>query len=106
MSRDYNVSQDSLTQVKDDLPQTWDFDKEKVMKGFFTGKQEKVGKNESTVYQFDTENFGEIAVWDTAQLSRLLNKAEIDQYFEIEFIQFNKIKNSDNEWREFSVNYK
>lgn len=102
MSNKFEFSKDAEL-IEDELPQAWSFEDEPTLQGYFIGLEENIGVNNSTIYKFETADFGEVAVWQTAQLKRLLGKVKIGKPYEITFVGLGNLKNSDNKFKKFQV---
>jgi hypothetical protein len=69
-----------------DLPETHDFEKEKVLQGVLVEKQAHVGANDSYVFTFEKEDtHDKVAVWGSAVLDKI-NNLPIGTLVRIEYL--------------------
>lgn len=65
---------------------TWIFTDKPEMVGVYTGKEENIGENNSTVYNFETADGENVSVWGSTVLDTRLKNVKEGQEVKIKFL--------------------
>lgn len=101
-SKCFDFDDDKAEIISDALPETHDFEQEKILQGYFIGFEDDIGEHNSRVFRFETQH-GIVAVWGSSQLNRLLETAEKGQPYEIEYIGRENTKNPEFKFKKYQV---
>jgi len=81
----------------------WDFEKTKECEGLYTGKTEKVGPNNSNLYNFEKKDGTTFSVWGNTLLDRIFQGISVGEEVKIEYLGKAKSEKTGREYKNFDV---
>ena len=102
MELNFNELNELKTEIKSDFPDIWSPEKEgDELAGFYLGKEGPLPPNDSYIHKFQISKDEVLAMWDSVQLSKLLDQIEVNQAVKVVFKGTQQIKNSENSFKKF-----
>ena len=92
--------------VKVEMGPTWDFKKEKELKGRYVSKSELVGPNDSNMYKVERTDGTTVGVWGNTMLDDKFNSIEVGEDVKIVYLGLIKSEKTNREYNSFDVFHK
>lgn len=89
--------------VSEQLTPTWDYKKQREIEGIYKSKQEKIGPNNSNLYDLETKEGSIVSIWGNTVLDIRLKNCSTGDLIKLVYLGLKKSEKTGRTFHNFEV---